>query len=226
MKGYNIEEQLAQKLGNRSISPSGQAWERIAFGRQQQTAKKKKKQWYTVAAAILLFCIGGYFALYTTTQKSNTVAPAVVSGSNQKSVVIPENHVQHAVVVTQEKEAKGDDVNSPEVTNLAQTIQVFPEVAKEAQQTIAISNIGIENHKEAAIVNTTVKNAVVQSQEDLLLEKALREVALARPVTKKTNDSVLLKEVEAEMDAYYREKALRFFSLKYKKIRIVVTDNH
>lgn len=232
MKKYNLEQQLAEKLGNRSISPSDNAWERIAFNRQQQAGKKsrKKRSLYWVAASVAVLLMGGYLVIAVlSTPISTNATPQVVQGKDavQKLPVtnmVKQSQVAHAVMEPKHSEQKAGN-----------TLPVIePKKYKDAENEL----VKISNNTplqlaptEVALPETDIKAtsnviAAARPQEDVLLEKAMRDVAAQKQFKQTTNQEALLKEVESEMDEYYREKALRFFSLKYKKIRIVVKDNH
>lgn len=233
MKKYNLEQQLTEKLGNRSISPSDNAWERIAFNRQQQAGKKnrKKRSLYWVAASVAVLLVGGYFfmmALSTPININNT--PQVVQGKD----VSPAQHItndspkqsQIANVVTEPEYTERKTGNMLPNTKRINDTDNQDELAAVSNNTplqLAPTEVALP---EADIKAAGTVIAAARPQEDVLLEKAMRDVAAQKQFKQTTNQEALLKEVESEMDEYYREKALRFFSLKYKKIRIVVKDNH
>lgn len=233
MKKYNLEQQLAEKLGNRSISPSDNAWERVAFNRQQQAGKKsrKKRSLYWVAASVAVLLAGGYFFMMALSTPVNVNAtPQVVQGKD----VSPAQHIpndspkqsQIANVVTEPEYAERKTANNlPNTKPINDTDNQDQLAAVSNNKPLQLSPTEV-TLPEADIKAAGTVIAAARPQEDVLLEKAMQDVAMQKQFKQTTNQEALLKEVESEMDEYYREKALRFFSLKYKKIRIVVKDNH
>ncbi len=233
MKKYNLEQQLAEKLGSRSISPSDNAWERIAFNRQQQAGKKsrKKRSLYWVAASVAVLLIGGYFFMMALSTPINVNAtPQVVQGKDampkQQTPNYTPNPSQIANVVTEPEYAErktGNMLPNTKPTNNKDNQGQFAAISNNTPLQLAPTEVALP---ETDIKAAGTVIAAARPQEDVLLEKAMQDVAAQKQFKQTTNQEALLKEVESEMDEYYREKALRFFSLKYKKIRIVVKDNH
>jgi flagellar basal body-associated protein FliL len=232
MKKYNLEEQLADKLGNRSITPSDNAWERIAFNRQQQAGKskqKKKRGLFMIAAVLLMFLTCGYFVtvMFMAEKPSGALQQVVQEDIQVKEIKPGKIKVQEAdskelfVVARNEVKQSAQKNNTPVMDKV--NVQMAENKADEQSLVMTPSEIKTD---EASIRATAPVIAESRTQEDVLLEKAMKDLAERKQIKATTNQAALLKEVESEMDEYYRERALRFFSLKYKKIRIVVKDNH
>lgn len=232
MKKYNLEEQLADKLGNRSITPTDNAWERIAFNRQQQAGKKQKKKYglYMVAAVLLVFLSCGYFVsvMVVNEKPSGVVQQVVQQDENGRATKTAAKKVQQvysnelSVVAQNEvKQQTAQKLDTPAVNKIN-----MPPAENKVNELPAVMPSTQITTDEVSIKATAPLVAETRPQEEVLLEKAMQDIAMEKQRKAATNDAALLKEVESEMDEYYREKALRFFSLKYKKIRIVVKDNH
>lgn len=224
----NLEQQLADKLGNRSIAPSEQAWDRIAHNREQGKNKKKKKRtvvYYYAASVVLFILFAGYFFV---SDNSGTIAePQIVNSGNTEEaidkntpVAVPETELlpkqNERTVVYQRNEQKA---NLPDVykekTVKAAAFYKKPEV-----------NEGFPEISVAALPDRKIlsKDEIYEQEVDYLLKNAIKEVAADKQFKTSTNDTALLKEVEAEMDDYYRQKTMKIFSLQNKTIRIAVKD--
>jgi hypothetical protein len=230
MKKYNLEEQLVSKLANRSITPTDNAWERIAFNRQQQAGKKQKKKrgLFMVAAVLLVFLACGYFmGVVFNTENTPGELPQMVhedkaaKAVNADAMQTVRPNLDEVVVVAR-NEVKQLDQQIKVLAETGEDIQIRSNKTGEMPVMMPSAEIKAD---EVAIKATAPLIAESRTQEDVLLEKAMHDVAMEKQRKAATNDAALLKEVESEMDEYYREKALRFFSLKYKKIRIVVRDD-
>lgn len=224
MKDNNLENQLRDKLGNRAIAPSAHAWERLAHNRQQPKKGKKKFGIYFIAASVAFLLLGGYAFLMNTHQEDDIATPGIVNTTAKpdvttpKSVIVPEK-VQEVVVHS----LPGRQSISPATEESAQRVPVQAlDVAK--------NDAGITTAGEIAVAQTIIstkninKHDMYEAEANLLLQKSFNDIALQRQISAPTNDTALLKEVEAEMNDYYRDKAMRFFALKHKTIRFAVRD--
>jgi hypothetical protein len=224
---YNLEEQLANKLGNRSIAPGGEAWERIARNREQGKDKKKKKRTYLYYAAsiVLLMLFGGYF--FATVNNHIEAGPQVVtSESIEKTEKIKD------AVDAPEFALPGQKSETVMAHKLTEPKEDVVNRSKEEVKMIAESYRGLQvneslPHTSVAVlaeVKTITKDKLYDQEVDYLLKNAFKEVAADKQLSKPTDNTALLKEVEAEMDEYYRDKAMSIFSLRHKKIRIAVRE--
>lgn len=223
----NLEQQLADKLGNRSIAPSEQAWDRIAHNREQGKNKKKKKRtvvYYYAASVVLFMLFAGYFFV---SNNSNTIAePQMVNSDKTEAtdknmpVAVPETKLlpkqNEKIIVFQKSEHK---TNLPgaykEEAVAAPAFYKKPEVYEN------LPEISVASLPDIKVFS---KDEIYKQEVDYLLKNAIKEVAADKQFKASTNDTALLKEVEAEMDDYYRQKTMKIFSLQNKTIRIAVKD--
>jgi len=221
----NLEQQLADKLGNKSITPSGQAWDRIVRNREEGKDKKKKKRTYIyyAAAIVLLMLFGSYFFMLDNNNVKGE--PQIVTTDAQKEAVdektpdaAPETEVlpkQREIAVSYEVEKNtGSDMRKEEVATIT---GVYKEV--EPEEGLTLTNVTTLQEKRVL-----TKEQLYEQEADYLLKNAVKDLAADKQFKNRTNDAALLKEVEGEMNEYYREKAMSIFSLKNKKIRFAVKD--
>ena len=222
----NLEQQLADKLGNRSIAPSEQAWDRIVRNREQGKDKKKKKTAYLyyVASIVVVMFFWGYFFMLDRDDVS--IETQVVSSDDQKEEVdvnapdvVPETAVQPkqieiAASYEVEKNTNLSGVHKDEVRTIS-------EPYKEVEPREILPAVSVAFLHDKKILS---KEQLSEQEADYLLRNAVKEVAADKLLSKPTSDTALLKEVESEMDEYYREKAMSIFSLKHKKIRFAVKE--
>lgn len=226
MKQYNIEEQLQRKLKEREITPSAEAWGRIAYNRQQQKKKKSLLGWYWAVAAILIISLGGLLA--TALKNSDTIEirqQKVVEQQAKPKVTAPqpENILQQEIrneIVLQHKKTEINRTAQPEIAPP-------PRPKLEPVNTLPDAEIAKANEVALALHQLAVANGTVSENEvDSLLHKAQREIAMERLQNKKrpTDDTALLNEVEKEMENSFRDKTLNIFKLKFKTIKIAFKD--
>jgi len=226
MKNNNIEEQLKHTLGNRSIAPSADAWERLAHNRQQSKKGKKKFGFFFIAASLaFLLAGGGLFTILRT--------DAVITSPSVVNTTIKQEATPAETIVPIRESAVA--INDEPVTKHKTVTPAYDDSMTSAPRTqayaLAIDNTaGLNSHSTTAtaqpIINPKAANAndMYDAQAAMLLQQAANDIALQRQKVKTTNDTALLKEVESEMTDYYRDKAMRFFVLKHKTIRFAVRD--
>ena len=224
----NLEQQLAEKLGNRSVAPSAQASDRTARNSQQGKGKKKKQRiaFYCAASVMLVLLSAGYFFVSDNNNDVGTEPQVVDSDKTEKiiksaePVMIPEPVLQsqqnnEVVVYHEEKLPQIDFVQRKE----EEKVIVTP--YKNIQVNESLPEISVAALEDKQILT---KEELYELQVDYLLKNAVKEVATDKLLKAPTDDTALLKEVESEMNDYYREKAMRIFSLQNKTIRIAVKD--
>lgn len=224
MKDKNLEQQLAEKLGNRSIAPSDQAWERIARNRQQgkQKQKNNKRLFMYYAAAVLVFLFGGYWFVANT--PDTTPQQQVVDTNKTELPTVTDNQ---AVAVSEPQQSLTKETYN-ENSKQGVSIPVYKQEAAVVQESDKQSPL-IEKHSQLnasllAEAKPVTNEKHYDDEVDYLLKNAIKEVAADKQLSKKTDNTALLKEVESEMDEYYRDKAMSIFALKNKKIRFAVKE--
>jgi hypothetical protein len=223
MKDNNLENQLRDKLGSRSITPSANAWERLSHNRQQPKKGNKKSVIYYVAASIVFLLVGGYAFLMNTHTEADTVTPVIVNTVDKptapaKKAVVPQPTEAVALHALPVKE----DIVKQTGVSASGTRAILPVLET------ATPNVSVHSAGEVAVAKTIIsqknisKHDIYEAEANRLLERSLNDIALQRQVSAPTDDSSLLKEVETEMDDYYRSKAMKIFALKHKTIRFAV----
>jgi hypothetical protein len=228
MKQYNIEDQLQRKLKERTITPSAEAWNRIAYNRLQQKKKKNRMAWYWSAAAIVIISLGGLLL----TVLSNNDAIVI---PQQKVVVQPiqPSIIEPAPENIMHQEFKREIILQDKKTNLNTTVAIEKQTS--IRQEIKPLNIKsdseiVKANEVALAINELVllKGSVTNDEVDSLLHKAQKEIAMERLKNKTlpTNDTALLNEAEKEMEHSFRDKTLKIFNLKFKTIKIAIKEKH
>ncbi|QEE49102.1 hypothetical protein FUA48_05755 [Flavobacterium alkalisoli] len=225
----NLEQQLAEKLGNRSIAPSAQAWDRIAQNRQQGKDKKKKKRvtFYYAASVVLVLLSGGYFFV-SGNNKDVVTEPQVVVDSGkteiinkgEEPVIISESVLQlqqnHEVVAYKEEKLLQTDFVQPR-----EEVKVIARTYRNIQVNESLPEVNVAALQDVKLLT---REELYEQEVDYLLKNAVKEMATDKLLKAPTDDTALLREVELEMNDYYREKAMKIFSLQNRTIRIAVKD--
>jgi len=231
MKDRNLEEQLAEKLGSRSIAPSQEAWERIArnrqLGKDSREKVKKKIFLYYAAAAVACLLFGGFAYFMMGVDNDIITGPTMVNSDSEG--ILKKTGTPEAAPVN-ELPLEGGQINA---LSFKQTKPAIDVVTTNQQQSTLVTDekhLAIkENQQEIVatvmpVVKAHTKDELYKAEVDYLLKNAIKEVAADKHLSKPTDNTALLKEVETEMDEYYRDKAMNIFSLKNKKIRFAVKE--
>ncbi len=219
MQSNKTELDFKNKLNQREIKPSSQAWDRLdamlAVAEEKKPARKLP--WLYIAASIVVFlCIGiGFF------------------NQNNEGVVIENNDV----VIE----------NQPKTEDRAVIKKEMPiKVTSQVKQGIAV-NIEEKNKKPTknrtieVIINNnqnpiTENSIITQKTDQELITPKTTEVAIVEPSIKsekitvkpsiKVNASSLLSQVDGELDLTFRESALDRLNKNFKTLKTVIVNRN
>ncbi len=230
MELHKIENQIKEKLNDRTIQPSATSWDQLdamlhSSEKEKEEEKEKAKpnyNWFAVAASIVVLI--GLGILYTT--KPNSSAPTeasipVASVLNPKNDSVTTPSVKTIIVTKQ----------SPTVVqnNVATTTKLLKETQTQELET---------NQKIVAqetVTNSPTTNPITYkyiSPEALLNEiqsgpEALSSERNTFPKNKiKINATALLSSVEKELDSVYRETTLDKLNRNFNKIKTVIANRN
>ncbi|MES2544959.1 MAG: hypothetical protein V4548_08745 [Bacteroidota bacterium] len=219
MQSNKTELDFKNKLNQREIKPSSQAWDRLdamlAVAEEKKPARKLP--WLYIAASIVVFlCIGiGFY------------------NQNNEGVVIENNDV----VIE----------NQPKTEDRAVIKKEMPiKVTSQVKQGIAV-NIEEKNKKPTknrtieVIINNnqnpiTENSIITQKTDQELITPKTTEVAIVEPSIKsekitvkpsiKVNASSLLSQVDGELDLTFRESALDRLNKNFKTLKTVIVNRN
>jgi len=210
-----FEKELGQRLNERVISPSENAWERV----QMQRRKPKKKRIIGPWAAVLAILLGLFWTMFTSEEPAAVVVDGPAEIPTPDSIVVPGPVAPAPAQIVQiplkrqtserrlVKEADSErsapvDVFVPKVETTL--VEVFP---------VAAPRSGIN---ERIAVTKPVDEAAY------FLEKARRELSQGGNALPATDAHTLLKNSESELDERYRTNTLESL-FKHKRIKIALS---
>ncbi|RZJ66254.1 MAG: hypothetical protein EOO50_10705 [Flavobacterium sp.] len=221
----NFENEMKRRLGERSLEPQPNAWERVALQRGQQ--KKNTTYIYYWIAAALVIGIGLTFLRFD--DKVPTTNPEIIVDRPEESAIpdsvkVFEHRVRQKVVAVNEPEVvtKSDSDNKTETPIAIRQPQIVIEPTIETRQ----NPIEQQKIQEILVAVDDMIKAGKQPDEDdvdLLIEKARREIAAGNGLSKQTDANALLKDSESELNESFRSGI--FESLfKQKRIKIAFSN--
>lgn len=227
MEKYNIDEQLHRKFSERTIAPSPNAWERIAYNRKQQQKRKRKLLLYKIAAVIVISL--GLFGLFINNnsvitpqeskvvQETKSTVPVI---EQQPQVITATVHKQAVVALPPAQQAPVAHKNNKPV--------LVDSITKQ-HMGIALQQLELQKANEVAYsINQLAlqKRQVTEDDVEALLLNAQKEIAMEGLKNKSlpASDTALLKEAETQVENSFREKTLGIFKHKFRTIKIALSD--
>lgn len=247
MAPLKFEEDIKEKLDQRTLAPSQDAWSRLSKKLDQQ--RRPKTWWIYLAAAsvVMLLSVAFFF------QKEQVPTPVVVevdtSPLNKEEVVQPKANEKEVVIqVPQERIAKKQQVvpNSKvaissetkekkieEVLETMVATEDFPASNALDPSETALALNSIEEAKIAEIVAQAQQlqaqnNVVTDAEIDSLLASAQTAIARERALdrTQMTTAEALLLEVEEELDQSFRDKVFEALKEGFVKVKTAVAERN
>lgn len=248
MEPNKLEQEIQQKLQQRSIQPSANAWDRLdamLTVAEQQTApqeikvvpvKKNNRNWLYMAAAFLLMLGGGFFLMNHEAEQNviDTNAPQVVTNkTEQPQTTAP------ATQVTQ-----GTAPQYSEVANAARPVAKKTLQPKAEKSYKPVQNLTPQNQEIAQQNNVQVNNQDAQAQDAKVVSKlkvdpqtllasvegksnpANSAVTNINQPKIKVNPNTLLDNVEGELNESFRGKVINTLERKYKAVKTAVATRN
>lgn len=250
MAPIKFEENIKEKLEQRRIPPSAQAWEQISSQLSSKTPPKKKAfGWYAIAASIVGLLVITLVLLNTGNESAIEGKPIVNTPSNEKVEAIEKQKKPLLKEFNQEgsleqgtasntnsdKKSPTEDVkitskNSMEGA-LANQEAVQPNLEQETKTNVAMDlliqqqvNLVVAQVDSLERQNTAVTDAEIE----LLLRNAQEEI-LTQKIFKSSNKvdaMALLDQAETELDLSVRDQLFEALKTGYLKVRTAVADRN
>jgi hypothetical protein len=224
MELHKIENQIREKLNDRTIQPSAPSWDQLdamlhSLEKEKEKAKPKYN-WFAVAASIVVLV--GLGILYTNTPSSSTSIEASIPVA---SILNPKND---SVTTTSVKTIIVKKQSTPVVqNNVVATTKMLKETQElETNQKIVTQEI-VSN---SPTTNPTTYKYI--SPEALLNEIQTGQKGISpnrNTIAKnkiKINAATLLTGVEKELDSVYRETTLDKINRNFNKIKTVIANRN
>ncbi|APU10692.1 hypothetical protein A5M85_10495 [Cellulophaga lytica] len=246
MAPLKFEEHLKDKLKDREITPSSNAWSKVAAGLESQPINKKNKKpaYFAIAACLVGLLIASVW-FFNTAEPSNN-SPQVVDtdkvDDSKKSILKTKTIFKEentTVVASKEvtiKEEKNTVIKQEAKINTPENQFKRPEQTKIAayektnkqlkinqpEKTIIDAKLNVVMEKLALLEENNI--AVTDAEVDSLLRNAQQEILAEKAI--KAGMSVdamaLLIEAESELDVSFRDKIFDNLKRRYLKLKTAV----
>ena len=238
MEPNKLDLEIKQKLDDRKIQPSAQAWDRLSAKLDvvEKTKSKRNYKWIYIAASFVGFLLIGTVFF--------TVLDAEIIDNNLPAVVLEQ---KKDVNNSDESKANNPNVSPRSIQNKALNEPQFianNSIKKQSiellnkEDTVSIINQSQENN---AVVNAESSNSEsVSKNKYISAERLLAEISnnkVEKPSSNRpmeryksgiaVNPNSLLINAESELNQSFRETAIERINKNYNSIKAVLANrNH
>jgi len=238
MEPNKFEKDFREKLNQREIEPSNNAWDRLdaMLSVAEEKKPKKNRKWLYIAASVVGVLLVG--TLFFNQNKKSVATPETViveKETESKNERIAEPIVKNTDSVKTEtviaEKTSEEIVNKEERTNPKVSGQISNKTIKNASNQVAESSIIIKNNQEKQSVNNQTQIAETSKKEnvDQLLETAENKV-IAQNQTKKAkvkiNANDLLNQVDGELELSFREKVITKVNKNLQEVKVALSNRN
>lgn len=222
MEPNNIENQIREKLNQREIQPSQNAWDRLdAMLSIEEQKPKRNFKWLSIAAIFMGFTLIGIF---------------MMNNENSVEIVIPSTPiVLENKTKLIEKEVVTEVENKLQAVKEEKAIVYQPKkIEKPSTEINPKKDFMLDNHskKEEVIVENKSKEITKKyiNAESLLAEMETGEKIEIHNISKKpsikVDAKVLLSSVEKEVDESFRDKVIQSINKKYNSVKSTLANRN
>lgn len=253
MAPINFENNIKDKLDERMLKPSTDAWGKLSdrLDNQDKNNNKKPYWWLGLAASIVgvLFIVSQFLNNETKVNYAPKIAdmPEVIQHSETNSIVVENdkvlNNIEGVQVKTEIETTKKVEakklVDTKKEQELVATVNERTIVSKEKTNSIATSelpkkDVTFEEQKIQDVIAQVQymkdKNKVITDADiEVLLEEAQKEIKRNRLYNETTgvvDANALLQDVEAELNQSFRSKVFEALKSSYNSVKTAVAQRN
>lgn len=229
MEPNKLEKEFREKLNEREINPSANAWDRLDAMLQvaEETKPKRKYTWMYVAAGL----IG--FLLVSTIYFNQREIP---NNDSNNTVVVKEEQSKDSV---DEMKSNQNKIISKPLNTEAIVVQETEKVSEEKHQKLNYNKTNQNQVAEHSIIKEANKEnwqnnqkAIAETSKnptvDQLLLSAEKTVAMDKGVQQKikVNANDLLSQVDGELEHSFREKVINKVNKNYQTVKVALANRN
>ncbi|WP_396182424.1 hypothetical protein [Flavobacterium sp.] len=223
MEPNNIEKQMKEKLNQRTIQPSANAWDRLdAMLSVTEQKPKRNFKWLSFAAVFVGFTLIGIFIL----NKEKPIENVIPSNP-----IVLENETEKVENLNEKENTISSEENQKEVAIINQSKK------KMEEQPVAINpkkDFLLDNHSktEEVIVENQSKEAINKyvNTKSLLAEIETGEKfeipTLSKNPSVKVDANALLSSAEKEVEETFRDKVIQSINKKYNSVKSTLANRN
>jgi hypothetical protein len=239
MEPNKFEKEFREKLNEREINPSNDAWDRLdaMLNVAEETKSKRKYTWMYVAAGFVGFLlISTIYFSQKETSINNLNDTVVVKEEQVKDTVVKPNKVEDKIILKSLstdavviKDAKKNTEERNEKINQNKINQ------NQVAERSIIKETNNENWKNNQNTETKINQTVIADNSksvtvDQLLTSAEKTLVIGKPDQQKAkvkiNANDLLSQVDGELELSFREKVINKVNKNYQTVKVALANRN
>ena len=243
MSPIKFEENIKEELEKRTISVSGDAWDKLSNRLEtSQNSKKKSFWWIGIAASAVI----GLWIAVEVVNTQNVVAPSIViepeiekeipvindrSSPQEIEVLVVQEKVASKELQVEMQNKKHHEISKTENHPQIVKVNTMPlravEISTLEEQKIQeiVAYVMESNKKNELVSDEEIEDLMLQAQNEIQLQKLLNNNATVFN-TNSVNADALLYEVESELDKTFRDKVFKELKIQFKSIKNAVAQRN
>lgn len=252
MAPFNLENNIREKLENRELKPSPNAWAKLESQLDKKQPKRKMVLWYYAAASFVgVLILSSIFFSGTHLEEDSKVVKENVNEEyiEKQSEILPKPSSEEKIVSADAHEEIKVERNQPKTNSKSlppkesaiekqiEKSEAIAEVSENApddlsQETMIEEENNLLTEKvidvETSIKSLQNKNSEVTMEEvETLLENARRDIRMKSTIpSSKVDAAVLLAEAEWELDKSLRDKVFDALGEGFDKLRTAISTRN
>lgn len=227
MEHDSLYTTVREKLENRKIVPSDNAWNALEAKLDAVNMPKKRKVFpYWIAASIVILLVSGVY--FSSLNTENTSTPVV---ETTKENSIPEKqepfHKESIIVVQEEKETPTVKKERKPVTQKAVAVHHTTQNTEKKARNFEDRKV---DEVVARIQKLQQEKAVTEAEINALLETAQKAIRSKHKSTTTTTGKIdalaLLEGVEEELDQSFKERVFDALKENFFKVATAVAERN
>jgi hypothetical protein len=248
MEPNKFEDNIKEKLEDRTLQPSNDAWNKLATRLEAKEEKRNNKAfwWLGIAASFIgfLFIASQFFNDEKPVEPKVSDVPSVIQ-QKENIEVAAEKSTESNAVLNEEQSIKSSETNLLKVdkiaikkehselafeelkdTNKIYKVEKLIDLSKEKltfeEQKIqdVVAKINDLKNNNKTITDADIDALLLEAQKEIRFQKMQTQVAGAIDAAK------LLEEVEADLDQSFRSKVLEAIRAAYGNVKTAVAQRN
>lgn len=237
MAPNKFEQHIKEKLDNRTLQPSSDAWSRLSKRLDNDTKKTKNNSYWWLGLAASIVGILLVTTLFNGGEKSVESNPVIVdnpqpieqktelqdvikisdSNKNNMPIITDEKIVKENIIVTRNSNSQAIGIKNEAMKSPEATVKELTFEEQKIQDVVAQIQILKDNNVE-----------VTDSEIDELLLKAQKEINLNKLYNNKglVDAKSLLQDVEADIDQSFRSKVFDALKDSFGTVKSAVANRN
>ncbi|MFI1745197.1 hypothetical protein [Thalassobellus sediminis] len=255
MAPIKFEEDIKEKLENRSLKPSANAWSKLSnqLDEHKEIKHNKPYWWIGLAASIVgvLLVVSQFLNKETQVEDLPKVVDTpevIIQDSN--NVIVEEtikekgfegnkvtkelNETKHYIKEKASEVLKNNNLNNVVTASSKEELEVIKKDVDIKSSEILKEKLSFEDQKIKDVVAQVQdlkgsKTEVTDDDIDALLLQAQQEIRLNRMLNETTglvDANALLQDVEQELDKSFREKVFKAIKASYNSVKTAVAQRN